>query len=88
VAAKAKAPRRAVGSHSFKRRQLEMADGGKLVLRPDGAITQTDAAGEVTRTWAAIDPEWAGMAIRFGVLPQTETTVPDGRRVADPRPRD
>jgi hypothetical protein len=65
-----------------------MSDGGRLALSPDGTITQTNTAGDMTRTWAADDGEWAGMAIRFGVLPQTETTVPAGRRVAEPRPRD
>jgi hypothetical protein len=88
VAKKPTGTKRAVLTHSFKRRELSGADGGKLVLSSDGSIAQIDAAGATTKTWTTDDPDWAGMALRFGVQPQTETTVPDGRRVAAPRPHE
>jgi hypothetical protein len=71
----------------YKHRELELAEGGKLVLRGDGSITQTDAAGETIGKWAATDPEWAGHALRFGLQPQAETIAPHGRRMSDPRPQ-
>jgi hypothetical protein len=71
----------------FKRRQIELTEGGKLVLLGDGSITQTDAAGETTGTWATGDPEWARRAIRFGLQPQPITTVPQAPRVSEPRPQ-
>jgi hypothetical protein len=72
----------------FRRHQLDLAEGGKLVLHGDGSITQTDAAGETTRRWAIGDPDWARYAIRFGLQPQPETVVPESRRAAEPRPQD
>jgi hypothetical protein len=71
----------------FKRRQISLTDGGKLVLLGDGSITHTDAAGETVARWATDDPEWARRAIRFGLQPQPTTTVPDAPRVAEPRPQ-
>jgi hypothetical protein len=72
----------------FRRRQIELADGGKLVLHGDGSITQLDAAGEAKQQWAIDDPDWAHYAIRFGLQPQPMTVVPDSRRAAEPRPQD
>ena len=72
----------------FRRRQIELAEGGKLVLRGDGSITQTDAAGEATHQWAIGDQDWARYAIRFGLQPQPTTVVPESRRAAEPRPTD
>lgn len=72
----------------FRRHQLDLAEGGKLILHGDGSITQTDAAGETTRRWAIGDPDWARYAIRFGLQPQPETVVPESRRAAEPRPQD
>ena len=72
----------------FRRRQLQLAEGGKLALRGDGSITQTDAAGEITGTWAVDDPDWARHAIRFGLQPQPTTVPPQGRREGAPRPTD
>lgn len=72
----------------FRRRQIELAEGGKLVLHGDGSITQTDAAGEATQQWAIGDPDWARYAIRFGLQPQPTTVVPESRRAAEPRPTD
>ncbi|MGA2512333.1 MAG: hypothetical protein ABSG37_01770 [Candidatus Limnocylindrales bacterium] len=71
----------------FKRRQVKLAEGGVLALRADGSIEQTDAAGEITGTWATGDPGWARHAIRFGLHPQPETVAPHGRREPDPRPQ-
>ena len=71
----------------FRRRHLELAEGGKLVLHGDGSISQVDAAGETTGTWTIGDPEWAGHAIRFGLQPQPETIAPHGRRISEPRPQ-
>jgi hypothetical protein len=72
----------------FRRHQIELAEGGKLVLRGDGSITQLDAAGEAVQQWAIADPEWARHAIRFGLQPQPQTVVPESRRAAEPRPQD
>jgi hypothetical protein len=72
----------------FRRHQLDLAEGGKLILHGDGSITQIDAAGETTRRWAIGDPDWARYAIRFGLQPQPETVVPESRRAAEPRPQD
>jgi hypothetical protein len=71
----------------FKRRQISLAEGGKLVLLGDGSITLTDAAGAVTGSWATDDPDWARHAIRFGVQARPETTIPEAPRVATPRPQ-
>ena len=65
----------------FRRRELDLAEGGKLVLHTDGSIRQTDDQGETKQTWARDDPEWARHAIRFGLLPQPSTTVPPDARV-------
>ena len=72
----------------FRRHQLNLAEGGKLVLHGDGSITQIDAAGETTRRWAIEDPDWARYAIRFGLQAQPETEVPESRRAPEPRPQD
>jgi hypothetical protein len=71
----------------YRRRQIELAEGGKLLLRGDGSIVHTDAAGEITGTWATDDPEWARRAIRFGLQPRPTTTVPEAPRVSEPRPQ-
>lgn len=65
----------------FKRRELELEEGGKLVLHTDGSIRQIGDDGETKRTWTRDDPEWARHAIRFGLLPQPSTTVPPDARV-------
>jgi hypothetical protein len=74
-------------SRRFKRREIELAEGGKLVLHGDGSISQLDAAGDTTQTWAAGDSEWSRHAIRFGLQPQPDTVAPHGRRAAEPRPQ-
>lgn len=74
-------------SRRYRRRKLELPEGGQLVLHGNGSISQTDAAGETVGTWAAGEPDWARHAIRFGLMPQAETVAPHGRRVAEPRPQ-
>jgi len=59
-----------------KRRELELADGGKLVLNVDGSIHHLDAHGNTTRTWTLNDPEWPHEAIRFGLRSQAATVAP------------
>ncbi len=73
------------GRH-FKRREIALAEGGKLVLLSDGAISQVSATGETVRTWQPDDPDWAGHGIRFGLHPQAVTIAPHGRRARDPKP--
>ena len=70
----------------FKHRELELADGGKLILRADGSIAQVDAAGIQAQTWEPADPDWASHAIRFGLFPQDATVAPSGRFMDDRRP--
>jgi hypothetical protein len=71
----------------YKRREIGLAEGGKLILHPDGSISLLDGAGATSGAWSPGDPDWAGHAIRFGLQPQAETVAPHGRRAADPRPQ-
>ena len=70
----------------FKRRELQLADGGRLVLDADGSIVQLDGDGARTHAWEPADPEWARHAIRFGLYPQDATVAPTGRYVEGMRP--
>ena len=70
----------------FKRRELDLGEGAKLVLGADGSISQVDAAGASTHTWVPADPEWASHAIRFGLFPQDATVAPSGRFIEGMRP--
>ena len=79
-------PSPAAHGRRFKRRELQLAEGGKLVLGADGSITQLDADGKPTETWAPSDPDWARHAIRFGLYPQDATVPPTGRYVEGIRP--
>jgi hypothetical protein len=63
----------------FKRREFELADGGRLVLDVDGAIRRLDDHGVTTRTWTPDDPAWPNEAIRFGLHFQAPTVAPHGR---------
>jgi hypothetical protein len=63
----------------FKRHEIALGDGGKLVLETDGSIVRLDAAAEATQTWQPEDPDWARHALRFGVRPQAPTVRPDPR---------
>jgi hypothetical protein len=73
--------------HAFRRRELDLPDGGKLILHPDGSIAQLDGAGAAVAGWTTADAEWAGHAIRFGVLPQPATVTPPGSRSPEARPQ-
>jgi hypothetical protein len=64
--------------HRYRRHELALADGGKLVLRPDGAIEHRDAEGAVAQTWRPDDPDWPDRAIRFGLRPEATTVRPEG----------
>jgi len=79
-------PSPAAHGRRFKHRELDLADGGKLVLKADGSISQVDASGAPTQTWDPADPDWASHAIRFGLFPQDATVAPTGRFIDDRRP--
>jgi hypothetical protein len=80
------APGPTTHGRKFKHRELALADGGKLVLKADGSISQVDAAGAATQTWETADPAWASHAIRFGLFPQDATVAPTGRFIEGMRP--
>jgi hypothetical protein len=75
---------RTAGAHGrrFKRRELMVADGGKLILNVDGSIRLIDAEGHTRPD----EPEWARCAIRFGLRPQSSTIAPTGRYVDATKP--
>ena len=81
MAARDQRARAVTPGRRFKRREVELAESGKLVLHTDGSISQLDGQGEVVHKWAIGDPEWPRHAIRFGLLPQPSTTVPPDVRV-------
>ena len=85
---KIRSPRPVGAASRFRRRQIDLGEGGTLVLHGDGAITQTAADGAVVGQWGVDDSEWARHAIRFGLQPQPQTVVPESRRAAEPRPQD
>ncbi len=70
----------------FKRHELELPDGSRLLLSVDGSIEHIDAHGAATRSWAPDDPEWPDQAIRFGLRPQPPTSRPQDGRVPGTRP--
>ncbi len=74
-------PTPAAHGRRYKRRELQLADGGRLVLNPDGSIAQLDGEGAEAHAWAPSDPDWASRAIRFGLYPQDATVPPTGRNV-------
>ena len=65
----------------YRRRELALADGARLVLAADGTLTRFDAEGTLEHTWAPDDPEWPRLAIRFGLRSQPRTIPPAGRFV-------
>ena len=65
----------------YRRREVALADGSRLVLAADGTLTRFDAAGTPEHTWAPDDPEWPRLAIRFGLRSQPRTVTPAGRFV-------
>ena len=62
----------------YRRRELALTDGGRLVLRTDGTIEHRDAEGAVAQAWPPDDPGWPDRAIRFGLRPQAPTVRPEG----------
>ena len=70
----------------YRRHELDLADGGRLILGADGRIERLDAHGSTTHSWMPADPEWPDQAIRFGLHPQAPTVTPQGRRVQGTRP--
>jgi hypothetical protein len=76
------APSPAAHGRRYKRREVQLPEGGKLVLGADGSIAQHEAGGTLSHTWAPDDPEWARHAIRFGLYPR-DATVPPTRRYRD-----
>ena len=79
-------PARAPRGRRYRRHELQLADGGKLVLGVDGTIAHLDAEGSTTRSWVPDDPEWAGHALRFGLRPPAPTVAPQGRGVQATKP--
>ena len=79
-------PSTAAHGRRFKHRELDLADGDKLVMKADGSISQVDASGAPTQTWDPADHDWASHAIRFGLFPQDATVAPTGRFIDDRRP--
>ena len=65
----------------YRRREVALADGARLVLAADGTLTRFDAEGTPEHTWAPDDPEWPRLAIRFGLRSQPRTVTPAGRFV-------
>jgi hypothetical protein len=76
------APSPAAHGRRYKRREVQLPEGGKLVLGADGSIAQHEADRTLSHTWAPDDPEWARHAIRFGLYPR-DATVPPTRRYRD-----
>jgi hypothetical protein len=70
----------------YRRHELALADGGRLVLRGDGTIELRGADGVATQAWAPDDGGWPDQAIRFGLRPETRTVRPDGHRGKGPNP--
>ncbi len=79
-------PSPATHGRRYKRREVQLAEGGTLVLGADGSIAQHEADGSLAHTWAPDDPEWARHAIRFGLYPRDATVPPTGRYRDDMRP--
>jgi hypothetical protein len=71
----------------FKPRELDVADGGRLVLDVDGSIDHIDGHGTTKHSWKLDDPEWPDQAIRFGLFPQARTATPHGQVQGTKPPR-
>lgn len=71
----------------YKRREIGLTEGGKLILDPDGSIRQVDGEGATKEAWSPGDAEWARHAIRFGLRPQSLTVAPHGIVSRDARPQ-
>ena len=77
----------ATRARRFKPHELELAEGGRLVLGVDGSIDHLDERGATVRRWMVDDPEWPGQAIRFGLYPQAGTVTPHGQVQGTKPPR-
>jgi hypothetical protein len=88
VAPKSEHARASSAGRRFRRHEVELAEGGKLVLHTDGSISQLDAEGQDVAKWAAEDPDWPRHAIRFGLFPQPSTNTPADTREKGFRPQD
>ena len=86
LAGREPARRHAPRGRRFKRHELGLADGGRLVLGIDGSIDHVGEHGSVTHSWTPDDPEWPDQAIRFGLYPQARTVTPPGRHVRGTKP--
>jgi hypothetical protein len=64
----------------YRRHELGLADGDRLVLGTDGRIERLDGDGTTIQAWLPGDPGWPDQAIRFGLRPQAETVKPRGGR--------
>ncbi len=72
----------------YKRREVDLPDGGKLVLRGDGSIRQLSGDGTAVDSWSPDDPAWESRAFRFGIQYQPTTIKPSGRNMpGTDRPR-
>lgn len=71
----------------YRRHEITLADGGRLVLSADGSIVQVDQHGVTTHAWTTDDPDWPDQAIRFGLHPQAPTVPPPSRREQTKPPR-
>lgn len=71
----------------YKRKEVELAEGGKLILEPDGSIRQVDGEGATKESWSPGEAEWARHAIRFGLRPESLTVAPHGIVTRDARPQ-
>jgi hypothetical protein len=80
-------PTSATRGRRFKPRELDLADGGRLVLGVDGSIDHIDERGSTKHGWKLDDPEWPDQAIRFGLHPQGRTATPHGQVQGTKPPR-
>lgn len=70
----------------FRRRELLLDDGARLVLRNDGTIERIGADGASDGSWAIGADGWSALAFRFGIRTQDPTAQPDGRVIDDTMP--
>jgi hypothetical protein len=80
VAGSRRKHRTAARGQQFRRHELELPEGDRLVLHADGSIEQLDAAAEIVSKWAPDDPDWPRHAIRFGLFRRPGTVAPPDAR--------
>jgi hypothetical protein len=71
----------------YRRKEVVLTEGGKLILEADGSIRQVDGEGATRESWSPGEAEWARHAIRFGLRPQRLTVAPHGIVTRDARPQ-